>query len=249
MKLICYGCGLPMDKPYAIWHWQSGKPARSYCWLCWEQKIGLPKQADKDKTMFTPYINRFGHKFRIGWTNLHYLKIKESHLLSEPHFKLFPKEAEYVWDVGCSFGLWSYYASSRPNKASVLAFDLSPKSAYLCKINNSNKVKVIPRPLTLNQVFYSEPLTACQENKICPGNSISCDWRQAISFNPDRIPDVIKMDIEGGELDFLRDSVFIAWIRSNGIKWFVECHSEKAEALCQHLGMKNHHECPNHFHT
>ena len=26
-----------MAKPYAVWHWQGSKPAKSFCWLCWEQ--------------------------------------------------------------------------------------------------------------------------------------------------------------------------------------------------------------------
>lgn len=35
----CASCGHKMHKPYAIWRWQSGKPDRSYCFLCWAQRI------------------------------------------------------------------------------------------------------------------------------------------------------------------------------------------------------------------
>jgi hypothetical protein len=28
-----------MDKPYAIWHWQGGKPPKSFCYYCWTQNI------------------------------------------------------------------------------------------------------------------------------------------------------------------------------------------------------------------
>lgn len=48
-KLItcsCYQCGLDMEKPYAAWEWQTGKPSKNYCWLCWNQ---LPKNIRKPK--------------------------------------------------------------------------------------------------------------------------------------------------------------------------------------------------------
>ena len=51
----CY-CGHKMDKPYAIWHWQSGKPAKSYCFLCWEQQI-------KTKSYYVKPTNRFYNWF------------------------------------------------------------------------------------------------------------------------------------------------------------------------------------------
>jgi hypothetical protein len=35
--MTCYDCGLATEKPYAIWRWQSGKPAKNYCWLCWSK--------------------------------------------------------------------------------------------------------------------------------------------------------------------------------------------------------------------
>src|SRR6186713_2535709 len=30
----CFYCG-NWDNPYAIWHWQSGKTARAFCYSCW----------------------------------------------------------------------------------------------------------------------------------------------------------------------------------------------------------------------
>jgi hypothetical protein len=196
-------------------------------------------------------------RMKIGWSNLHYLLLHEADILKDPQFNYLRSDHTLFWDVGCSFGLWSLYAAawsdnpfSRVSTLSprVIAFDLSPKAAALCRKNTKGyPVLVVPKPLTLTQQFYRVPWTAHQENKVQLGSALSIDWAHAQSqFGT---PTCIKMDTEGGELEFLKSDEFWAWIQTHRIQIFIECHSPEAAQLCERRGLTMSLVRRNHYYS
>lgn len=180
----------------------------------------------------------FGLTYAFGYENVHYLFRKEQSFYKEPQFDLIGIGPGLAWDIGCNFGLWSLYASA--NGYHVVAFDLSRYAAAWCAYNallNAEDLTIVSRPLTCKAQRYVPPTNAHQENRLTGLNGplVSNTWAEAAETHG--IPVVIKMDIEGGELEFLRDNLFIAWLNKHQITTFIECHSSQAIDLARNYGM------------
>lgn len=130
-----------------------------------------------------------------------------------------------VWDVGANFGFFALVAARKGNR--TIAFDLSPYVLGLleqsCKLNQL-EVTTIPRALTVEPVTYTAPETGSCKNRVGdePGASRSLSYVEAAAqFGT---PNLIKMDIEGGERAFFESEAFRAWVLHNRISWLVEIH-------------------------
>lgn len=65
----CYTCGIRVERPYAIWRWQSGKPDRIFCWLCYSQcRVGLYGQHWIIHRR--PFLTRLKNYLRSIWTGM-----------------------------------------------------------------------------------------------------------------------------------------------------------------------------------
>ena len=145
-----------------------------------------------------------------------------------------------MWDVGCNVGLYSLYAASLGWR--VIAFDLSPKAISLLQKSakaNGLQVTGLAQAFTLEPMAYSIPATATAGNRIdAPADgerAESTTWRE--TEKKFGTPNLIKMDIEGCEKDFLESAPFTAWLKQNRITWLVEMHGPACrDALAKHHG-------------
>jgi FkbM family methyltransferase len=133
------------------------------------------------------------------------------------------------WDVGCNAGVYSLYMASRGNR--VVAFDLSPKNIqYLEKSARANRlydIIAIPRAFSVENLMYREPASGAADNQLIgdsAGDRIAITYRQAAHIFG--IPALIKMDIEGHEIEFLKCPAFKQWIVKNKICIIMEVHGK-----------------------
>lgn len=138
-----------------------------------------------------------------------------------------------LWDVGANIGLyscvWRKYGGDR-----AVAFELSPKAASYIKRNaERNKlsaIEIVPKGLSVRSLKYKIPADASAGNRItAPDNDSDTEttmtYKEAVAqFG---IPDVIKLDIEGHENEFLGDSDFISFVKNNNVRLIVEFHNEE----------------------
>lgn len=144
------------------------------------------------------------------------------------------------WDLGCNVGIYSLYAASLGWK--VVAVDLSPKCIRLLissviKNHLAGRVIAIARAISVRTRTYCAPKTATAGNNIdsvFDGDMVaSMTWKElAERFG---VPSLIKMDIEGGEVEFLKDEEFLSWLAKNEIVLLVELHDLRYEKLLSHL--------------
>lgn len=187
------------------------------------------------------FKNLWGMKFYLGWENAHYLGKRELDFMREPHFMFMEDyKPASVWDVGCSVGFFTLFAARTNPAAFVTSFDLSPRA---CRFLNHSaaeaglgiQLRVIPKPLTVQQQFYRRPILCHQANKLTAGPCISADLDWVVKWAG--IPQMIKMDIEGGEEEFLLHEPFRAMVFDSNISLFVECHSKEIEELACDFGL------------
>ena len=138
-----------------------------------------------------------------------------------------------VWDVGSNVGLFSLRAASLGHK--VIAFDISGKALNLlqssARANNLN-ITTVKRAFSTRSFKYDEPGSADTENAIREsptGRAQSITFVEAAREFP--MPDFLKMDIEGGEVEFMRSAEFKKWILDNQIPWVLEFHSPDFKEL------------------
>ena len=164
--------------------------------------------------------------------NIHYVVLLRDRLSKlEPRvFAVMDCVGGPIWDIGCNIGVFSVRAARMGHK--VTSFDLSPKAVrYLRRTAAYNKLQItaIDRPVTVVPTAYPPPTTSHTENKLnrkCGANgantSTSMTYLEAAAeFG---IPKLLKMDIEGGETEFLQDEGFHRWIRENRVAWLLESH-------------------------
>lgn len=138
-----------------------------------------------------------------------------------------------VWDVGANVGIVAIPAAVWGN--SVVAFELSQKSLGLMRRSlAANKVSavLVDRAFSTTSFSYSAPESASTENRpiLSPrGNKQSITFLEA--FTTFGRPDIIKMDIEGAEEEFLRSEEFLRWIFDNNITWILEIHEQSFWSL------------------
>lgn len=128
-----------------------------------------------------------------------------------------------VWDVGCNVGIFSMLAASKNHK--VIAFDISPKAiTHLLTgaAHNHVLIETVCREFSLIASRYNPPSNARPSNHPVPGCCHSITYLEAALRHG--VPSLIKMDIEGGEFQFLNDAGFKCWIVKNKISFLVEMH-------------------------
>ncbi len=138
-----------------------------------------------------------------------------------------------MWDLGCNIGLYSIVAAADGKR--VRAFDISHKAIGLLNASaeaNGLELLAVPRALTVESLRYVPATDAHTENRLTHavagvGAQISIDFERAAKDYG--VPDLIKMDIEGGELEFLNAPEFKRWVVENKIILMIELHSHTAE--------------------
>lgn len=129
------------------------------------------------------------------------------------------------WDAGCNLGYYSLYAARLG--WDVYAWDLGRRAIELLQMSaQRNQLKIVTnqKAFTDQPVFYREMDSACAGNQVTvdSGGSRSMTWKDAAAKYP--IPTLLKMDIEGSEIDFLKDDEFRQWIFANKIVLAMEIH-------------------------
>jgi FkbM family methyltransferase len=144
-----------------------------------------------------------------------------------------------VWDVGSNFDFYSLAAAKKGNR--TVAFDMSSHAMALleqsCRLNGV-EVAGVQRAVTLCPRDYTAPKTGACTNRVAGkgGDSRSLSYLEAAEAWG--VPDFIKMDIEGGEREFLESPQFTDWLAHNGITLCVELHDGYSIAEKTLPGMK-----------
>lgn len=176
----------------------------------------------------------FGIRCRININDhLQWVMLPETVCIEPTTYSMVNQHWGLVWDIGSNFGFYSLAAARAGNR--VVAFDLSPAALRLleasCRLNKL-EVQRVAQPVTLNSKAYTQPrgsncMARIQAGK---GDFYSLSYEEA-ERRYGR-PDLIKMDIEGGEREFLESQGFQNWLRENHISWLVEVHDrEQHESL------------------
>lgn len=154
----------------------------------------------------------------------HELENREQGLLLVPRYV-----SGDVWDVGANVGLFTVSATLAGKKC--VAFELAPKACQLMqktKQYNGLDFVIVDRALTIEPMLYADPGTSSAENSLTNdlrGDLSSMTFREAVqTFG---CPGLIKMDIEGGELEFFESDGFKMFMREHGTVWLVEVHGHK----------------------
>jgi len=132
-----------------------------------------------------------------------------------------------IWDVGSNVGIVSLRAASLGHR--VIAFDISRKALGLLEASarkNGLSITTVPRAFSTRSFSYDGPNSSDTENAIREsdqGKERSITFLEAALQYP--LPDLLKMDIEGGENEFIESDEFKQWILQNHITWIVEFHS------------------------
>lgn len=153
---------------------------------------------------------------------------KELESLEGPVLRILEKTDGKVWDVGCNVGLFSLYCASRG--CSVTSFDISDKCIRLLEKSaacNGLDIQTVPTALSMTPFKYTAPSSAHTMNAVSGQKrgeeKISLSLDEAVArFG---VPQFIKMDIEGAELEFFQSLEFKNWISENRITLLVEVHS------------------------
>jgi FkbM family methyltransferase len=135
----------------------------------------------------------------------------------------------HVWDLGCNIGLYSVQAAKLGCK--VNAFDISLTNVLCLRDtahNNSLPITAIHSPVTVSQTNWTPASTAHAEESLRSGGCLS-SLTYAIAALRYGLPSFIKMDIQGGEVEFLRSQVFKRWLRDNQITLYIEVHGDAAK--------------------
>ena len=152
-----------------------------------------------------------------------------------------------VWDVGSNVGIFALRAASLGH--SVIAFDISRRALELLDLSakaNGLNVTTVSRAFSTRSFRYDEPSTSDTENAIREspaGKGQSITFLEAVKQYPQ--PDLLKMDIEGAEMEFIRSAQFKDWILQRRIPWIVESHSPEFEMMlwkdCKFLRFDDNH--------
>lgn len=168
----------------------------------------------------------FGLRCRVNINDhLMWLVFPPSRTIEVPSRELMSRYWGNVWDIGCNFGFYSMLAARSGNR--VFAFDMSPRVLRMlersCRLNRV-AVTTVPHAMTPIPRTYAAPGTSACTNRCIAGSG----ELQSITYleAADRygVPAFIKMDIEGGEQEFLESAAFQSWIEANRITLLVEMH-------------------------
>jgi len=151
----------------------------------------------------------------------------------ESIFDALPKEPCQVWDVGSNVGIFSLRAAQMGH--TVTAFDISAKALGLLARSaeaNGFNIRRVCRALATTRFSYQPPVTSDADNRVTPGTGGGPE--QSLTFSAAAqetgVPQLIKMDIEGAEAEFLDSPEFKQWIQTHDIAWIVEIHGPEPRA-------------------
>ena len=162
---------------------------------------------------------------------LFYLAMTREQLehLEGPVLDLIKKTDGPVWDIGCNVGLFSLYCAKQGRP--VTAFDISDKCIRLLESSakaNGLSIQTVPTALSMEPFEFTAPTSAHTMNAVKRGSSEGL-LKQSITLHDAAerfgIPKLIKMDIEGAEMDFFRSAIFKQWIQDHRVSLLVEMHS------------------------
>lgn len=157
--------------------------------------------------------------------HLMWLVFPPAQTIEVPSRELMSRYWGSVWDIGCNFGFYSRLAAKSGNR--VFAFDMSQRVLRMleesCRLNGVT-VTTVGQAMTVSPRTYAAPRTSACTNRCIAdsGDPRSITFQEAA----DRYgtPAFIKMDIEGGEREFLESEAFQAWLQDNRITLLVEVH-------------------------
>lgn len=152
----------------------------------------------------------------------------------------------HVWDLGCNIGLYSVRAARLGCK--VTAFDISETNVACLKQTatlNALPIEVVCAPVTPKPGFFKPAKTGHTEESMDANGSVPTitflDAEEAFG-----LPTFIKMDIQGGEKDFLQSEYFRQWIFQNKIEVYLEVHNDCANYVWpefKQIGRIHYHLC------
>lgn len=122
--------------------------------------------------------------------------------------KLF-KEATIFWDVGAHVGWYSVLASLTMQQGTIVSFEPNPMNIACLKkhisINNRQNIHVVPYALS-SSCGKSHFSGGKQQGHLSETGKLEVEMITADKYINDtgKVPDLIKMDIEGAELEFLK---------------------------------------------
>ena len=132
-----------------------------------------------------------------------------------------------IWDVGANIGLFAVRAALLDRRC--IAFEQSEKACRLMERTRQGgrfSFEVVNRALTVDTVCYTPPASAYAGNQldVLPESRMeSLNYLEAAKVYG--VPQLIKMDIEGGEAAFFRSEAFKSWVCQNDVAWLVELHT------------------------
>lgn len=136
-----------------------------------------------------------------------------------------------VWDLGCNIGLYSVEAALSGCK--VFAFDISQVNISCLRqtaLDNKLDIQAIHSPITVGSIQWSHAKSGWTEEKLTIGGSHwSIDYDAFSRANG--CPAFIKMDIQGGESEFLKSPDFKAWLHDNRVSLYLETHDDSARLI------------------
>jgi FkbM family methyltransferase len=157
--------------------------------------------------------------------HLQWLLLPEQKSIEQKTYAWIDRAWGTVWDVGSNFGFFSLVSAKRGNQ--TIAFDMSPSAlALLAESSRRNNldVKCVPRAVTAAPRTYVAPQTgACTNAIVDAGECQSLTYKDAAGVWG--VPNFIKMDIEGGEREFLESHEFLEWLIEQDITLYVELHN------------------------
>jgi len=194
----------------------------------------------------------YGIKFKVNLNDhLQYIFLSDN-VLEEGCYEIMHKKWGKVWDIGSNFGLYSLPAAEAGNE--VYAFDLSQKVINLLNrsaIKNNLTVTTIPIPITVNKTNYLQPKNSSCVNEIKSVDDQENTTHQSLTYleveKKYGTPNLIKMDIEGGEKEFCESADFIKWINKNKISMLIELHNNFKPDFTKIIGAKTEQLDLNHI--
>lgn len=131
-----------------------------------------------------------------------------------------------VWDLGCCIGTYSIPAAC--NGLRVYAFDISRLNTWCLGStlfhNQIQGVLPINYPVTPTIVDWTPILDSGSPTSILSNGTKLPSLSYLTAANLYETPNIIKMDIEGSEIDFLLYKPFKEWIMDFKIDIYLEVH-------------------------